>query len=498
MVPNHENCSPNAASIVNSLRAFGYDFATAIADIVDNSIFAGARNVSVDFSWNDGDPWFRIVDDGEGMTEKVLREAMRLGSKNPREKRAETDLGRFGLGMKTAAFSQCKLLTVRSKTRPRNAVIRCWDLDHIEATNKWDLRLSGSSKSHSKLSALDSLEHGTVVLCENLDRVVSQVDDPNAEDNFLSRFRLVADYLEVVFHRFLTGRPKLNIKVGNHQCVAWDPFLEQNDFTQERSMERIDKRRVAVTPFVLPHVSHRSLEENRRGGGINGWNAHQGFYVYRNRRMIIAGGYLDFDFKCEEHYKLCRIRIDLPNNLDHEWGIDVRKASASPPSHVRSDLERIAKSTRNEACEIYRTRAGVGRTRRARNDKQAIWNRVRRGDKVLYNINRENDVLNQFAKLHGISKKTIDHLFHLIEKSVPHRSIVIDNSENEDCLVDLPPEVEPPPKELIAICEKMFRAQLRKTNDPHEAAKVVCLSFPPQVGYRAHLDKLIEEIKGNE
>ena len=188
----------------------------------------------------------------------------------------------------------------------------------------------------------------------------------------------------------------------------------------------------------------------------------------------------------------------MPNNLDHEWGIDVRKASASPPSHVRSDLERIAKSTRNEACEIYRTRAGVGRTRRARNDKQAIWIRVRRGDKVLYNINRENDALNQFAKQHGISKKTIDHLFHLIEKSVPHRSIVIDNSENEDCLVDLPPEVDPPPKELIAICEEMFRAQLRKTRDPLEAAKVVCLSFPPQVGYRAHLDKLIEEIKGNE
>ena len=173
----------------------------------------------------------------------------------------------------------------------------------------------------------------------------------------------------------------------------------------------------------------------------------------------------------------------------------MRKATASPPSHVRAALERIAKSTRNEACEVYRTRAGGGRKRRVRTQKQAIWNRLRKGDKVLYHINRDNEVVLQFAKRHGLTKKTINQLFHLIESSVPHRSIVLDNSENEDCLVDLPPELEPPPKELIAICEEMFRAQLRKTRDPSAAAKVVCLSFPPHVGYRAHLDKLIEETK---
>jgi len=481
--------------MINSLRAFGYDFATAIADLIDNSIFAGARDIRIDYSWEDGAPWFRVVDDGKGMSESVLREAMRLGSQNPLKERDKKDLGRFGLGLKTAAFSQCKLLLVRSKTRPKNAVIRCWDLDHVEKTNKWELALKAPPETKKQLSVLDDMKHGTVVLCKNLDRLVSDVDDREAEGNFLAKFGYVAKYLEMVFHRYLSGRPKLRIKVGEHECHAWDPFLESNGFTQERSTESLDKNRVHVIPFVLPHVSNRTSEENSRGGGVDGWNAHQGFYVYRNKRMIIHGGYLDFDFKAEEHYKLCRIRVDLPNNLDHAWGIDVRKATASPPSHVRADLERIAKSTRAEACNIYRARTGSVGGKKTRTPKQDIWNRLRKGDKVIYKINQNNEAIQRLIKKYKAPKSLINQLFHLVENSVPHRSIVLDSSETEDCLVNLPPDIHSPPKDLVLLCEEMFRAKLKSIKDPLQAAKIVCSFFPAHVGYRSHLDAIISKKK---
>lgn len=495
MSRNYENCAPEAGAMISSLRAFGYDFATAIADLIDNSLFARASNISVEYSWDNGKPWFRITDDGCGMTEKTLKAAMRLGSTSPLEERQENDLGRFGLGLKTAAFSQGKLLTVKSKTTKRNAVIRCWDLDHVAKTNRWDLSLRAPADSEHLLNSLDKLDHGTVVLCQNLDRLTLDIDDPEAEDNFHEKFQHVANYLEMVFHRFLSGKQKVKIRVGRHECRPWDPFLESNSFTQKRYEQKLSPRSIEVAPFILPHVSKRTQEESSRGSGLYGWNAHQGFYVYRNKRMIIAGGYLDFDFKSEEHHKLCRIRIDLPNSVDHEWGIDVRKATASPPSHVRRDLERIAKSTRNEACEIYRARTGTQSRRLPRASKGEIWSRHRKGEKIVYTINRENEAIAQLMKKHQLKKKTVNQLFHLIEHSIPHRNIVIDNTNHEDCLVDLPPDLDPPSSELIKICENIFRGYLRKQRDPHEARKITISCMPPHVAYGAHIDKIIEKME---
>ena len=494
MPDNHELCAPLAGAMISSLRAFGYDFATAIADLIDNSLFANARNVWVDYSWNDGKPWFRVTDDGTGMTESVLKDAMRLGSKSPQEEREKLDLGRFGLGLKTAAFSQGKMLSVRTKTESGEAVERCWDLGHVEQVNRWELLLKPPARAGSLLNRLSEIDHGTVVLCQDLDRLLLDVADPEAENNFLHRFDFVAKYLEMVFHRFLNGRRKVNIFVGRHKCSAWDPFLESNQFTQERATESLNPKSIKVTPFVLPHVSKRTSSETTEGAGLYGWNAQQGFYVYRNKRMIISGGYLDFDFKSEEHYKLCRIRIDLPNCVDHQWGVDVRKASASPPSHVRNDLARIAKSTRSEACEIYRARTKVTRRKGPASESSEIWSRAKKGDKVVYRINRQNEAIQQLIQRHGLSKSLVNQLFHIIEHSVPHRSIVLDNAEHEDCLVDLPPETNPPPSEALMLCEEIFRSKLKVISNPDDAAKLTCLSFPPHVGYRAHLDKLIAEI----
>ncbi|OYV05578.1 MAG: ATP-binding protein, partial [Verrucomicrobiales bacterium VVV1] len=131
---------PHAASLAEALRAFSYELPTAIADLVDNSISARAKHIWVDFHWDGSDSVIVITDDGAGMSEEKLVAAMRPGSQSPLEKRQPHDLGRFGLGMKTASFSQCRRVTVRSKQVPRKSATRCWELDYLMKVGIWKLQ----------------------------------------------------------------------------------------------------------------------------------------------------------------------------------------------------------------------------------------------------------------------------------------------------------------------------------------------------------------------
>lgn len=492
----YEKCTPRPEAMISSLRAIGYDLSMALADLIDNSIFAQAKKVIVDYDWNNGKPWIRLLDDGKGMTEERLREAMRLGCLSPLDVRNKEDLGRFGLGLKTASFSQCKLLTVHTKTEKGIVSTRSWDLDHVCNAREWEISVEAPEDSLPLLCAMDNLDHGTIVLCQKLDRIVrdKEIDEEDSKANFFKNFGEVAKYLEMVFHRYLSGRSKIMIQVGRHVCRPWDPFLSSNEFTQRLSSEYLTDHRIEVTPFLLPHVSKRSSEETEHGAGVYGWNTHQGFYVYRNRRMIIPGGYLDLPFKAEEHYKLCRIQIDLPNNLDHEWCIDVRKASAIPPANVRNDLERIGRAARSKAAEIYRVRAGGKRRIQGINRKQEVWLKKKRGDKVIYKINRDNEAIKQIIEMVKPPESWVKQLFHLIENSVPHRRIIMDNAESEDCQVDIPPDIAPPPKELIELCRKIFLGRLNSGIDPQTSAEYACSFFDDHPAYMAALDQLIEEM----
>jgi len=177
----YEDLPPRAHAMVASMRAIGYDLATAIADLIDNSIFAGANNIWIKYHWEGSGSWIYILDDGHGMSEEKLKEAMRLGSQSPLDERDPKDLGRFGLGLKTASFSQCRVTTVYTKTPEGVTSIRCWDLDHIEETQRWELDTIPPENTESILSNLDRLSHGTMVLWQKVDRVV-EMDDLDDEE----------------------------------------------------------------------------------------------------------------------------------------------------------------------------------------------------------------------------------------------------------------------------------------------------------------------------
>jgi hypothetical protein len=494
---NFEDCPPRADAIIHSLRAFGYDIAMAIADLVDNSIFAKASNIWVSYAWNDGDPWVRILDDGSGMGEKQLVEAMRLGSKSPLEERDPEDLGRFGLGLKTASFSQCKHVTVYTKNKDGDVATRFWDLDYIQDSRSWKLGKLPPEDVRPLLEQLDKIDHGTLVVWKKLDRLVDNNPElkHKPEDSFLRRFLYVKQYLEMVFHQYLENRKsKLNICVGEGKCVPWDPYLTSNNFTQELSSEKYEDSRVSVVPYVLPHVSKRNEQENNAGSGIKGWNAQQCFYVYRNKRLIVSGGYLDFELKAEEHNKLARIKVDITNDMDHEWSIDVRKAVASPPDRLKGELLRIAKVTRQRASEVYRTRTGVAKKRRAPDKNNNVWLRKPIQDKVVYRINTENPVIKGILEEVNLSDRWIKKLFSVIEQSVPHRLIIMDGNETEDCHVDLPDDIDPPSNDLLKICHDLYHKKLSESRSHEEAVDIVCSiePFDSHPRYRAYLDELLE------
>ena len=311
-----EDCPPRADSLINSLRAFGYNLGMALADLIDNSIFAEAKKIEIDYEWNEGDPWVRIIDDGKGMTEKQLFKAMKVGSSSPNEDRNPNDLGRFGLGLKTASWSQCKYLLVRTKTPDGEISTRYWDLDHVEKSNKWEIGKIINKEQETLVSPISEYNSGTVIVWKKLDRFFDNSPEgiSNSYIIFNRRFlKEVVPYIEMVFHKLIgKGKNKINIFVSEHKCEPWDPYLLKNSFTQTLYKEKFENDRVKVLPYVLPHFSKRNAEENEDGAGPLGWNAQQGFYVYRNKRMIVSGGYLNLaGLKQEEHLKLARIELEI-------------------------------------------------------------------------------------------------------------------------------------------------------------------------------------------
>lgn len=431
----YDLAEPRADAMIQSLRAFGYDLSTALADLVDNSIAAEAKNIWLEFFWNGADSYIAMTDDGHGMTEKELLAAMRPGSRSPLETRNPRDLGRFGLGLKTASFSQAKRLTVGTK-RDSQVAVRCWDLDYVTSCGDWRLLRRGSSLFHdSILSKLTSLASGTVVMWEKMDRITPEgtdVTSAKAQEMFYNRADQTRIHLAMVFHRFLDarenpGRTPLKFWINGQAVEAWDPFLSGEKATQLLADEAVTlfRSRLAVKPYVLPHYTKISVAKHKQASGPKGWNAHQGFYVYRNRRLLVAGSWLGLGFQQEEHYKLARIQLDIPNHMDAEWEIDVKKSRAWPPPAIRDQLKSLAAATRSRAAAVYRHRGA--RIQQGQQKITFLWEAKTRRSKVFYEINREHPLV-QVAVSAGGEK--VRALLHLIEETVPVPTITKDWAED--------------------------------------------------------------------
>lgn len=355
---------PSAKRMVRSLRDMGYEFAAAVADLIDNSVEAKANTVRVNVEWEGYNSYVLIADNGEGMRPEVLQEALRFGTERDYD---EADLGKFGLGLKTASLSQCLRVTVATRWNPARADIMayCWDVEHIEATNRWEV-LSVKAADLPSAARLHLKETpGTVVIWERLDRLLGYKfpEGESARKQLMAIARELEEHAAMVFHRFLASEvrgKRLAIYVNDNRVEAWDPFARKEPKTRrlEPKTFRVEgekgKGDVIVEPYVLPSQALFSTPEAfNRASGPRKWNAQQGFYIYRADRLIQSGGWCGLR-ATDEHRKLARIAISFSPKLDDEFKINVPKMRVLLPPAIREDIEKWIKPTVKLAEEVYR------------------------------------------------------------------------------------------------------------------------------------------------
>jgi hypothetical protein len=263
----------------------------------------------------------------------------------------------------------------------------------------------------------------------------------------------------------MEGKKRLSIFVNNNRIEPWDPFLKSEKATQQIADARIAlfQKEIRVIPYVLPHFSKLTHEKHEKASGIKGWNLHQGFYVYRNKRLLVPGDWLGLPFAKEEHFKLARIQLDLPNSMDQEWEIDVTKSKARPPDSLRKELKHIADVTRRRASEIYRHRGKV----LARATSQGfvfVWQQKTKQGKYFYCVNREHPLVRQAV---GVDRKLIGSLLRMIEETVPVPLLNITNSEHPD--KHAVPFEGASSKEITALLNQVYGAMI-ESQVPHSIA----------------------------
>ena len=391
---------PRAKLLLESLRDIGYSLDTALADVIDNSIAAEATGISILASTVAPDVRIGVLDNGRGMSHDELLDAMRPGSRSPLEDRLVADLGRFGLGLKTASFSQCRRLTVITRQNGETSAAR-WDLDRVARTDDWVIELPDDPSALPWADRLGAT--GTLILWEDLDRLLDVTGSGDRSTVIDAKIDDAVSHLELVFHRYLTGEkatkkgdrpiPKIRIDINGRQLEPLDPFFRSHSATVCGPLDAIGVQgeEILLQTFTLPHHSKVSPAEWERHAGPGGYTRNQGFYVYREKRLIIHGTWFGLA-RQTELTKLARVRIDLTNKLDTFWKIDVKKASAQPPQVVRERLRRIIEQIGASSRRVYTARGN----RLTDQTLLPVWSRSRSSEGISYGINEDHPVITGF------------------------------------------------------------------------------------------------------
>ena len=478
---------PRAMAMLESLRGLGYSTGAALADIIDNSISVGAKEVRIDFAWHGPMSRITVLDDGSGMDDAELESAMRLGDKNPLDARAAHDLGRFGMGLKTASFSQCRRLTVASVKKGTSCCLR-WDLDELAADpdGGWLLFEGPAQGSKPFISGLKGKKAGTVVLWETLDRIVTE---GYTADDYLALTVEVEAHLAMVFHRHLQG-PKARLKVllNGRPIAPWDPFMSGHaakPWTSPVTKHTTDYGSVAVQCHVLPHRDKLTTAEFEANGGPAGWTAQQGFYVYRNERLLVAGGWLGLGnsraWNREEAHRLARIRLDIPNTADADWKIDVRKSTARPPVSLRPWLTLLAENTRERARRVFAYR-GTPTPTQGNTPIEQAWRVERVKDGVRYRIEESHPSVAAVLGSAGDLAPLVNAMLRVIEETVPVQRIWLDTAEQKE--TPRTGFAGEPPEAVVAVLDTLFADMIGRRGMSVEAAKRALLSTEPFQNYQ--------------
>lgn len=483
-----EEIIPNAGHLVESLRDFGYTLQTALADLIDNSITAGAKKIKIVVEANGKKSHIAVVDNGDGMSLDTLIGAMRMGSQGVKEARSCDDLGRFGLGLKTASLSQGRCLTVASKKKGHDVVnVRQWSMAYIKKRG-WRLLDSPSDVAKKYIEIINRDSCGTAVIIEELDRPGFLHVSTSQQGEHLGRsLETVRQHISMMFHRFI--KDGVTISLGTTPIKAWDPFIGHKSSKLHTETIPFLGQEISITPYVLPHHSKLTEKEHQDAAGPNGWNAHQGFYIYRCRRLIVPGTWLNLQLKKEEHLKLARICVDLPNSLDAEWHLNVMKSHVASPAALRDDFKRIAADVRRQASGVYRMR-GERQAPSNHVTQRYVWKRESGKGGVKFRVDRSHPVIRSMLNCGCDHEEALEKVIALIEQTIPVASMLqeparsIDGSVGAHNAGNIDDYVH-----LMTIAEQFFV----RTGKSLQEAREIVLKSEPFVHFRDEILKQISE-----
>ena len=415
--------------LMESTRHMGYSFYTAVADILDNSIAASCKTINI--SWPLDSQSLSILDDGDGMDNEKLFEAMFYGA-DPEAPRSPNDLGRFGLGMKVASLSQCRCLTVISK---KDGVTSCyrWDLDYIKETQKWTVQELEEPEYCDCLQyeTLSKQTKGTLVVWDKIDNLEGKTQvTPKLK---AKKHAELGDHLSLVFHRFLhptDSSKKITIKMNNFPLKAADPFMRDTRYKRSKVVGEetpiIDGYKFRVKSYVLPRFNELDPTYiTTKHLSSKAYYDAQGLYIYRNRRLISYARWYALASKGELQ-KTARILVDIPTINDAEWGIDVKKSQAVIPPMFINEIKKLVNRTIEESEKPARHRA----RKEASGEHIGMWSRTTEDNITTYRINTDNPVISTFEKtLEPDQKKIFRAIIQSIANDMPVSRVYLDRCD---------------------------------------------------------------------
>lgn len=414
---------PIAGPFIESLRSIGYSLESAVSDVIDNSLSAEASIIEIITSWKNGQPYLLIADNGHGMNQKELQEAMQLGAIGPSTHRDKSDLGRFGMGLKTASFSQCKKLNVFSRTKvdePWSGM--GWDLEIVEKENAWLAQVFTAQESKNQLNILSfPFDKGTAVVWDCFDKIIDMTAT-HAEKNYERAISKLKEHLSLIFHRFLLGENtprKVTLKINNQAIKAKDPFAlhpplgSSGSILLTNEVIRLGCHNIVVKAYQIPHPNQMTHNFQQDVSPKGNHHTGQGIYIYRSGRLISAGGWMKLA-KASDANKLARIHVEFENSSDDIWKIDVKKSRVELPSSLREQLRRII-----SVCSMKSSSTFTKRARMKSMDKSPVWDRYfdRGKERVLYQLNKKHPALSTI--LSELSQENRATLISLLEQGLP-------------------------------------------------------------------------------
>ncbi|QPH37870.1 ATP-binding protein [Pedobacter endophyticus] len=428
----YEEVSPHPEHLIKSIAEQGYSLETALADLMDNSISASADKIEVLIRMDKEPFTLYLADNGLGMSEECLRTNMRFPSNSPDSTRTDIDLGRFGLGMKTASFSQSRCFSVISREKGATTyTARTWDVKHLRDTGKWQLKINTEAEimnmladyqrlSEGHLNPHDNFEANTIVVWKGLYKFENYLESGNRQTALKKEItEVTSDYLSLVFHRFMERRQnRLQIRINNSRIYPFNPFpIQEPDFRPiEFKQRQFRTDIIRMEGFILPS---RSISESRQQQSL--WTTKnrslmdmEGIYIYRADRIILFGGWNGL-IKKGPRLQLARLRVDVGNSVDDLLHLNVAKSHIVIPHDLKSAFENYINELRIEAEREYYNRGLKKFTGNKKHNTVQLFDRISTNKGAVLKLNPSFALI---SKLNETMNKEQIALFRLISRMI--------------------------------------------------------------------------------